>query len=255
MDLENFLSHILNLAGTYTSQTAILVFLICFISEGFGLTIPYLLETTWLISGYQLARGGATINYLFLLVFMAQAGRLTGSLLFFYLSRFSAGPLIRLTKLLKLRPVVTRSSEMFRKVNLLSPFSVAIGRLLGLRIPVTIILGAKRKLKILALGIFFSSLAFDGTYIALGSIVGTAVVNPPYVFVCFAAGLLLMYGIAFLFRRSGQLILDRFGGRMAVTTENAITGSWIETGLNHPNQNNEATGGPATPKSTDQTKR
>lgn len=215
MDLELLLSQVLNLVSTYTSQMALLVFLICLISEGLGLTIPYLLETTWLITGYQVSRGGSSLNYLLLLLLMAQAGRQLGSLLFFYLSRLSAGPLMRLAKFVRLKSVVTRSSDLFRKINLLSPFSVAIGRLLGLRIPITIILGANRKLKILALGILLSSLAFDGTYLALGGIVGTAVINPIYVFLCFFIGLLLMYGVAIIFRRSGRLMLDRIGGSHA----------------------------------------
>ncbi len=215
MDLEYLLSQVLNLVGTYTSQMALMVFLICLISEGLGLTIPYLLETTWLITGYQISRGGASLSYMFFLLLMAQAGRQMGSLLFFYLSRISAGPLMKLTRLVRIKSLVTRSSKLFRKINLLSPFSVAIGRLLGLRIPITIILGANRKLRTLALGILLSSLAFDGAYLALGSIVGTTVVNPIYAFLSFFAGLLLMYGVAIVFRRSGQLMLERIGGGQA----------------------------------------
>ncbi|MEW6142226.1 MAG: hypothetical protein AB1597_03595 [Chloroflexota bacterium] len=250
MDLEHLLSQVLNLVGTYTSQMALMVFLICLISEGLGLTIPYLLETTWLITGYQVSRGGAPFNYLIMLVLTAQAGRQIGSLLFFYLSRLSAGPLMRLAKFVRLKSVVTRSSELFRKVNLLSPFSVAIGRLLGLRIPITIILGANRKLKTLALGILLSSLAFDGTYLALGSIVGTTVINPIYVFVCFFIGLLLMYGVAIIFRRSGRLMLDRVGGGQTAQSMNDTSiPSWVGLSSNSPvkNQSEDKTETPQPP--------
>lgn len=234
MDLEHLLSQVLNLVGTYTSQTALMVFLICLISEGFGLTIPYLLETTWLITGYQVSRGGAPFSYLLLLLLTAQAGRQVGSLIFFYLSRISAGPLMRLTKLLRLRAVVTRSSELFRKINLVSPFSVAVGRLLGLRIPITIILGANRKLKILTLGILLSSLAFDVTYLALGSIVGATVISPVYAFVCFFIGLILMYGVAIALRRSGQYVLERIGGRSTPPLNSTTASPRFSTPPNSP---------------------
>lgn len=228
MDLEYLLSQVLNLVGTYTSQMALMVFLICLISEGLGLTIPYLMETTWLITGYQISRGGASLSYLFLLLLMAQAGRQMGSLLFFYLSRLSAGPLMRLARFVKIKSIVARSSRLFRKINLLSPFSVAIGRLLGLRIPITMILGANRKLKTLALGILLSSLAFDGTYLALGSIVGTTVISPVYVFLSFFIGLLLMYGVAVIFRRSGQIILYRIGGGQTTQAmDNTAFPPWV----------------------------
>ena len=228
MDLESFLSQILHLVGTYTSQMALLVFLICLISEGLGLTIPYLLETTWLITGYQVSRGTSSFSYLLILLLMSQSGRQLGSLLFFYLSRFTAGPLMKLTRFMRLKRVVNRSPDLFRKVNLLSPFSVAIGRLLGLRIPITIILGANRKLRVLMLGILLSSIAFDGTYLLLGSIVGTSIINPTWVFFFFITVVLIMWGAAILFRRSGKAILDRVSGQTPAELNSTTIASWSE---------------------------
>jgi hypothetical protein len=205
--LESFLSQILNILGTFSPQIVVILFLICFVGEGLGFTIPALLETVWLTTGYQLSRGGSPFYYVLALLLTAQAGRQFGSLLFFYLSRLTSGPLLRLTDYLHLRRAVNKSSELIHRVNLLSPYSVAMGRLMGLRVPLTLVLGANRKMKVNALGILISSLVFDGTYVILGAIVGTTpVISPYYIVLFFIAGVALMWGLTFLLKRSGRLL-------------------------------------------------
>lgn len=213
--LESFLAQILTVLGTFSPLLVVLLFLMCFIGEGLGFSIPALLETVWLTTGYQFIHDNPNtpFYYVLSLLITAQAGRQLGSLLFFYLSRVTRGPLLRLTHFLHLGKVVTKSSALINKVNLFSPFSVATGRLLGLRVPITIVLGANKKLKVNALGILISSAAFDGTYLIIGGIVGTTpVISPYYIILFFLAGVALLWGLTFAAKRSSRLLLNRFWG-------------------------------------------
>ncbi len=85
---------------------------------------------------------------------------------------------------------------------MVSPFSVALGRILWLRIPLTLIMGAKRKLRILSLAVVISSLIYDGTFIITGAIVGTTTHVEPLQITLFSLGVLtIIYGITFIVRR------------------------------------------------------
>jgi membrane protein DedA with SNARE-associated domain len=87
--------------------------------------------------------------------------------------------------------------RLFRRMNHLSSFSVALGRLLGLRIPLTLTLGAKRQFTLLLFGVMLSSLAWDGIYISLGIAGGQAVLEPAEMLLYSLVGLTLLYVITF----------------------------------------------------------
>ena len=204
MNLTEFFSQGLNLAGTFNTTIVAFLFLLCLIGEVVGLSVPYLLETTWLLVGYQFSARVLSFLDLMLLVLTAQAGRQAGALALYHIGRSGSTLLTKYKYYFKLKIDINGALpfELFRKINIMSPFSVALGRLLWLRIPLTLILGAKRKLKVLLLGVSLSSLVYDGIYIALGAIVGTTTALEPIRLVLyFLAGLTVMYGVTFAIRR------------------------------------------------------
>lgn len=199
MNWNDLLSQGLNFVGTVNPHIVIFLFLLCFIGEGVGLAVPYVLEATWLMAGYQLANGVLKFSDLIILVVVTQAGREAGALVLYFFCRKGSTLLEKCKERFKWNTEAIESPFKFlRKVNLLSPFSVAMGRLLWLRFPLTLILAVKRKLKTLLLGVSLSSLAYDGTYIILGAIVGTTTALKPFNVLLYSlAGLTAIYIIIF----------------------------------------------------------
>jgi membrane-associated protein len=217
--LSHFLSNGLSLLGTFNPKIAAFLFLLCLIGEAVGLSIPYLLETTWLLAGYQVSAGVLSPIDLILLLVMAQLGRQAGALTLYSVSRSGSAWLAKYAK--RFQPKAESSPslflKLFGKVNLLSPFSVALGRLLWLRIPLTMVLGTKRRLKTLLLGVSLSSLIYDGTYISLGAVVGTTTkLEPVHILVYFLAGLTALYGITFAIKRLMGSLARRREKRLSV---------------------------------------
>ncbi len=203
MDWQDFFSQGLSLIGTFNYKIALYLFLVNLIGEAVSIFVPYLLEATWIMAGYQLSEGVLSFPNLLLLIIMALVGREVGTLFLYGISRSGSKLLKRytnhFTSRIKSESLLLR---LFRKINLLSPFSVALGRLLWLRIPLTIILGAEGKLKVLILGVVISSLIYDATYIILGAIVGNATrLEPIYILLYSLAGLTVLYGLTYIFRR------------------------------------------------------
>ncbi len=58
MTLDSILQQALPFAGTFILNLVIFLFLVCAIGE-FGFSIPYLLETIWLLSGHHVVSGGS----------------------------------------------------------------------------------------------------------------------------------------------------------------------------------------------------
>jgi membrane-associated protein len=78
--------------------------------------------------------------------------------------------------------------------------------LIWLRIPITLILGAKRQLKTLSLGILLASLVWDGMYICLGAVVGAhAALKPAQMIIYSLIGLTVLYAVSFAVRHLWKL--------------------------------------------------
>jgi membrane-associated protein len=218
MNLEAIVQQVFNLAGTFNPTLVIFLFLICAIGE-FGVSVPYLLETVWLVSGYNLGNGTLSFLDLVLLWLVAQLGRQLGGTMLYYLGRFGSMPLMKLYHRYfgaslsgKLSGNNTMPFKLFRRINFLSPFSIALGRLVGLRIPLTLTLAVKRQLKTLLLGIVLSSLVWDGMYIFLGAVVGAkAALNPVQMILCSLIGLTILYVVTFAVRRLLKLRASKGG--------------------------------------------
>jgi membrane-associated protein len=216
MNLEAFFQQAFTLAGTFNLTLVIFLFIICFIGE-FGICIPYLLETIWLMSGYNFGTGVIPLTDLLLLWLVAQIGRQAGGITLSYLGRFGSMPLIKFYNKHFEASVNEKLAEndsptvgFFRRINFLSPFSVALGRLIWLRIPISMILGAKKQLKTLSLGILLASLVWDGMYIFLGAVVGAhAAIKPPQMILYSLIGLTLLYAVSFAARHLWKLRTNR----------------------------------------------
>ncbi len=187
---------------------AVLVFLVCFCGESLGLAAPYVLEATWLLVGYRVSRGLSPVYQVVLLLLLAQLGRQIGAHLSFQASQFGWRPLARLVLRTRLRPLYRRSSDTIDRIQVSSPFLVAVGRLVGLRIPLTLLLGSQRRFRVLAGGILLSGLAFDGTYLLLGAIVGGRMANATYLLPCFLLGVGATYGLALACRAVGRRLIE-----------------------------------------------
>jgi membrane-associated protein len=220
MNPEAIFQQVFNLAGTFNPALVVFLFLICSIGE-FGVSIPYLLETVWLVSGYNLGNGTLPFFELVLLWVVAQCGRQIGATMLYHLGRFGSMPLMKLYHKYfqaSLSEKLSGNSLMpfsfLRRVNYLSPFSVALGRLFWLRIPLTLTLGVKKQLRTLLLGVVLSSLVWDGIYISLGVIVGANVRLEPFQMILYSlAGLTLLYAVNFAVGRLLRLRTSKNGVR------------------------------------------
>ncbi len=223
MNLEVIFQQVFNLAGTFNCTVVVFLFLLCSIGE-FGASVPYLLETVWLSSGYNFGTGVIPFLDLALLWLVAQVGRQTGAIMLYHLGRFGSMPLMKLyhkhfqTSLSgKLSDNNAMPFNLFRKMNFLSPFSVALGRLFGLRIPLTLTLAVKKQFKKLLLGIVLSSLVWDSMYIFLGTVVGANVVLKPTQMISYSLiGLTILYAVSFAIRRLLKLRAPKGGAREQV---------------------------------------
>jgi membrane-associated protein len=208
--MTDFLKHILNYIGTFNLQAVCLLFLLCLCGEILLASVPYLLETVWLMAGYNLTAG-------ILLWLVAVSGRETGVLLLFSVSRFGSLPLTRLyqkyleKRFKKFSGQDTWLSRLSSKMDsYLSPFTIALGRLIGLGTPLTILMGVKKKYKILFVGVLLSSLIFDGIFLIVGIVVGKNThVKQTDMILYSLIGLTVFYLIVFSIRQISKYIKAR----------------------------------------------
>ena len=205
MNLTDFFSQGLSLIGVFDVRVLVFLFLLCLIGEAVGLFVPYLFEATWLLIGFQVSQNVVSPVYLTFLLLTCIAGREVGAVALYRVSGSGSVLLARYRdRFIPSTDIINTSPlKLFRKIDITSsPFSVALGRLLWLRIPLTLILGVKRKLKVLLLGVALSSLIYEGIYLTLGAIVGkTAKVEPIQLILYFIATLTVIYVLTFAIRR------------------------------------------------------
>ena len=213
--LESFLQGIVDFTATLDPRMALLLFVICGIGEA-GLTVPLLLEFIWLNVGINLGNGNLPFLQMLGLWFAAQAGRQAGAVVLYRIGRFGMPAFTRFYHKIHLDRIFEKlmaKSGAVSKINMASPFSVAFGRLVGMRIPMTLVLAAKKKQLILAAGVFMASIIFDGLFIFIGSVFGMSIedikkFNPIYTVLITLGILAVIYLITFivkfLIKRSRQ---------------------------------------------------
>ena len=151
-----------------------------------------------------------------ILVVSSQLGRNLGAIALYYVSRLGSMPLMKLYRRYFESAVSKRASSnslpvrFIRRINYLSPFSVALGRLFWLRIPLTMILAVQRKLKVLSLAVVISSLVFDSVYITIGLIGGATFKPKPVQMILYSLiGLTALYAVTFAVQRLSKLFRRR----------------------------------------------
>lgn len=215
MNLVSLVEQAVNYTGSLNPQIVIALFLACSIGE-IGLSVPYLLETVWVLSGYNATTGTLPLYHLIVFWLVAQAGRQTGATAFYFSSRFGTTPLARLY-FKRFPPGTVENGTMvpplpfrfFHRINILSPFSVAFARLFWMRIPVAIALSIRRNLSVLSRGIVISSLIWDGTYILVGAIGGNRALTPLQMVLYSLTGLTALYIVTFSVQRVLRLLASR----------------------------------------------
>jgi membrane-associated protein len=210
MNFSDFLSEALLTTSNFNPKIAIILFLLCSIGE-IGFSLPYILETIWLLAGYHFGIGILSLPDLLLIWLVAQAGRQTGSAVLYYTGIIGLPPLTKFykkyiePKLPSRRLVPSGVARVTQRLANPSPFSIATGRLLGLRVPIAIAMSAKQKLSHLALGVLISSIIWDGIYIVVGRVVGATILPQSTTMLLYSlGGLTLLYliilGLRYLWR-------------------------------------------------------
>jgi membrane protein DedA with SNARE-associated domain len=199
-----FLQQTLTFSGSIDFTIVLLgFFLVCVIGE-FGIAIPLLLETAWTFAGYNVGSGALSPLNLFIIWLAAQAGRQLGSLALYWLTRSGSVWLLKIYKKHFEKRMQRNKNLQDRLVEIiknLSPFSVALGRLVGLRFPLAMALGTQKKLLTLVLGVLLSSIIWDGIYITFGTIFGrTLKLESWQIFIC-SLGFTFVYAGIFVLRR------------------------------------------------------
>ena len=235
MNLESWLTQVLQFTGSFNIQIAVMLFVLCAIGE-IGIAIPYILETVWLLSGFQLARGILSPVDMFLIWLSAQTGRQMGSLVLYYSGILSINPASRLYKKYiepRLPKKLVVPYIVTKPLRNPSTFSVAAGRLLGLRLPVALSMCAKKRLSGLAAGVLLSSLLWDGVFIGIGGTVGVAATPQPLNMLLYSlGGLTLLYlvtlGIRYIWRLFSMKYRPSGKINLRLTSKKRIPPLWIK---------------------------
>ncbi len=213
MDFGSIISNYLGFLNQISDVT-LLVLVICLLGEVIGIGVPYLIETVWLVAGYNVMTGASSIWSLLLLLLVAQAGRMGGAMVLYFLSMGGSAAWKKMKGYLRVKNDVA-NSPVFRwfsekNMKVVTPFSVALGRLLWMRLPLTIYLGAKRNWRVLLLGILISSALFDSVPIIIGAVIGkTVLIDPNELLLYSLGGLTVFYLSTFGIRKIIQTVRKR----------------------------------------------
>lgn len=231
--VEQLFYQAVSLTGSFNLWLILTIFMITLGAE-FGLGIPYLLESIWLLVGYHAI--GGTISPISILICccFSLIGREIGATMLYKISSSRYNPLSKLIKrLTALELASAGSADPFRKLLLppllkfvsrmfsphslanssqrkgyylekyvrFSPFNVALGRFSWLKIPITITMGMTRKPLVLMSGVAFFSLAWDGIYITLGVFGAGGKISPVVMIACTVSSFILINAGVFFIRR------------------------------------------------------
>ena len=211
--------HILAFTGTFNGWLVLSVFIMFILGE-FSISIPYVIETVWILVGYSVTTGTFSVFDLALLWFIGLIGREIGAMALYQIAGLGRGPIMKLYNRLFGKIISERLSEggsgtpslparLLRRINLLSPFSITFGRLIWLRVPLTIILSMRRQMKLVIESVALFSLVWDGIYILIGVIGGNATVSPTRFILYSVIGLTILYTMFFIVRQTGEWWLKR----------------------------------------------
>lgn len=195
--IGNFLAPLLgmlDITNGLTFGAAIAIFLLVMLGEA-NLAVPLLIESVWLIIGYQAGTSLTALLVALSLFLIAQAGRQAGMLTVYGVLPTINKPLSRLY----MKPL--RGTRLYKKVasndyvsnaRFLSLVPATLGMLTPLNGPIKIMLILKRRPRVLLLGTLFSGMMFDTLYILLGALVKTTSMNLAFLPLFLLAGFLVL---------------------------------------------------------------
>jgi membrane-associated protein len=205
--LENISAQVIAVTGSLNIWLIIAILVLFPISE-FGLSIPYLMETMWILVGYHAHHSvifGAEVP---LLLVVAVFARCCGASALYHLIGLGRTWILKVYRrffnfALSAETPSGNSlpARVLRKLNLFSPFTVAFGRLIWLKIPITLTMSVRKNLRILLTGVSISSVIWDSLYILIGVIVGSAELKPWQTVLYSVCALTVVYSLVFLTRR------------------------------------------------------
>jgi membrane-associated protein len=204
---ENISSQILALTGSLNIWLVISIFILFPISE-FGLSIPYLMESMWILVGYHARHSPVFAAELPILLMAGVFARSGGATAFYSLIGLGRSWILKVYRRFfgfALNPDAPAGNSLparvLRRLNLSSPFTVAFGRLVWLKIPINLTMSVRKDLRVLLLGTALSSLIWDLLYITIGAVVGSAELKPYETVLYSVAALAVIYALLFLARR------------------------------------------------------
>ena len=200
--LQNIEQNIVQFTSVFNFQLAIPLLVISLIGE-ILVGIPFFLELVWMQVGINLAKGILSPWGMLGFFAFAQIGRQIGALILYRVAMFGLPALKKLYHWLRLdilfNKFQAKSGNAINKINLASPFSIAFARMIMMRIPIALALAAKKRPGMLSLGVFISSVIFDGIYISIGVILGVVVhIDSIYMILISIGTLTVIYLITFL---------------------------------------------------------
>jgi len=202
--MADFFHKIVSFTATYDPLTALLLLAWCLVGE-IGWTIPYVLESFWLLVGFNAGAGLISPWYIIMLWIAAQIGRQIGNIGLYFIARLGVPVLaeffhkIHLDRFFNKIKLRTGAAQ---RIDIASPFSVACGRMVGMRIPCLLVMAAKKKPGMLALGVVLQSLVWDALYISLGAIFGATVkIEPVYMLLISLGCITMMYIITYFIKK------------------------------------------------------
>jgi hypothetical protein len=207
MNIQEITQQIMAIAGTFNIWLIIALFFLCFINE-FGLSIPYLMESIWILVGYHTASGVIPVYQTFIIWLAAVSGRMVGATVLYYILGLGSTWIMRIYRRIFGSFLTENKSNnnslpmrLIRRINIFSPFSVAVGRFLWLKIPLTILVSIAKRLKILLTAIVLYSAIWDITYMIVGVIGGNAHLQPGWFILYSIGALTVIYGLTYLVQR------------------------------------------------------
>jgi|YelNatPaOPRAMG01_1025707.scaffolds.fasta_scaffold49532_2 membrane protein DedA with SNARE-associated domain len=149
------------------------LFLVLALGE-MGVPFPFVLQGVLFFIGYQITQGAGV--RLIPVVVVLVMGRQFGSAVVYFVARFLGKPFV--DRIGKVFPSwQSQPDKLKRKLSKGAPVAIAIGRLTpGLLVPTSLTSGAiGLRYEYFALGIALSTIVWDGTFIASGTILGSSV--------------------------------------------------------------------------------
>jgi hypothetical protein len=236
MNFSAISAGILGLSSSFTPWLLLAIFIITMVAQ-FGVFVPYLLESIWLFSGYNVILGVIPPLALVALCLVGIIGREVGSGAFFYVSSCGSEPLerfyrrriqprlaarrgearpgplkrgvARLLTSIFCKDLEAQTVHIFGRPLRFSPFNVALGHFLWMRVPIIMTLGLKGKMRPLLLGVALFSVISDGVYILIGILGGTEGVSRTMMLLYPLGLMALIFGTSFGVRRMSRQLAAR----------------------------------------------